>query len=64
MHKGHCFWICCSHPCFNGNSNSKVLISMDPKVLATILLLFFFERNLGRDIFFTAHHFLEKLQQG
>ena len=51
MHEGLCFWICCSHPCFNRNSNSKDLFGTDPKVLATILLLFFWERNLGRDFF-------------
>jgi len=57
------FWICCSHPCFSENSNSKDLVGRDPKMLA--IILFYFEREtLEERFFFTAHYFLEKLQQG
>jgi hypothetical protein len=63
MHEGHCFRICCSHPCLSKNSSSKDLFGMDPKMLA--IILFYFEREtLEERFFFTAHHFLEKLQQG
>jgi len=63
MHEGLCFWICCSHPCFNRNSNSKDLFGMDPKVLAIKFFHDFFKREI-LESFFTVHHFLEKLKQG
>ena len=57
MHKGLCFQICCSHPCFN----SKYLFGMDPKVLATILLLLLFsKRENWEERFFLLHTILSK----
>ena len=56
MHEGLCFWICCSHPCFNRNSNSKDLFGMDPKVLAIKFFHnFFFKRErFWKSVFFCS----------
>jgi len=64
MHEGLCFWICCSHPCFNRNSNSKDLFGMDPKVLAIKFFHDFFSRERFWKVFLLFTIFLEKLKQG
>jgi hypothetical protein len=58
MHTRLYFWICCSHPCFSENSNSKDLVGMDPKMLA--IILFYFERETLEERFFYCSPFFRK----
>ena len=62
--KDFCFWICCSHPCFNKFKRFIWHGSQNACHHFIIIIIFFREKLWKRDLFFTVHYFLENLKQG